>query len=318
MIIKPGYRKLFSITLKMLVFGATLWYLYEKVLINQAFSGFRPFVKTLGFQSVLIIILVVFLMFINWGIETQKWRMLIGKFEKISFWRAYRAVWSGITINNWIPNRMGEFAGRILYISAENQPKSVIATFISSFAQMTSTIIIGLPALIIHFHKTSQPLWSILSLLIIALFILIYFNNVFFHKTIKYVRIPLWISRHTEILETYKKEDLAIILLMALLRFSVYIFQYYLLFQVFNIILPVRVVLPSLASIFFIQTFIPAITLTEIGIRGAVILYVFNPVQNEVLPLLSAAWSLWLINIIIPSVFGAFFILFKKRNKTAL
>ena len=53
------------------------------------------------------------MMFLNWFLESLKWRFLISKIEKISINRSIRAIFSGITISTFTPNRIGEYGGRV-------------------------------------------------------------------------------------------------------------------------------------------------------------------------------------------------------------
>jgi hypothetical protein len=62
------------------------------------------------------------------------------------------------------------------------------------------------------------------------------------------------------------------------------------------------------AMTFFAMTVIPTFAFAELGIRGAVSAYFFGKLTIDVLPVLNATFSLWLVNLAIPSIAGAFFI----------
>ena len=58
--------------------------------------------------------LVIILMFVNWGLEAKKWQLLVKSIQKISFLRAFRAIFSGQAFALNTVNGVGEYVGRIV------------------------------------------------------------------------------------------------------------------------------------------------------------------------------------------------------------
>jgi hypothetical protein len=73
-----------------------------------------------------------------------------------------------------------------------------------------------------------------------------------------------------------------------------------------------------ISLIFFVQSILPSFALTEIGIRGAVAVYFFSHITDNTTGIILSAFSLWLINIILPSLTGIIFVIkanvFDKHN----
>ena len=67
--------------------------------------------------------LIIILVFANWGLEARKWQVILKKLERISFFTAFKAVLSGLTLSLNTPNRIGEYGGRILYVKDGNRIK---------------------------------------------------------------------------------------------------------------------------------------------------------------------------------------------------
>ena len=88
------------------------------------------------------------MMFVNWFLEALKWRFLISKIEKVSILRSLRAVFSGITVSAFTPNRIGEYGGRIFCLEKADRIKGALITVIGSMAQLITTIIFGLIGLL--------------------------------------------------------------------------------------------------------------------------------------------------------------------------
>ena len=92
-----------------------------------------------GHYSILIVI--VLMMFLNWFLEALKWQFLIKKIEEISFSRSVRAVFSGITVSAFTPNRVGEYGGRVFCLEKADRIQAVFITIIGSMAQLITTIL---------------------------------------------------------------------------------------------------------------------------------------------------------------------------------
>jgi len=53
-------------------------------------------------------------------------------------------------------------------------------------------------------------------------------------------------------------------------------------------------------------SFIPTLLISEIGVRGAVAVFVFGTISNLEIQIIMASILLWLINIALPALIGIF------------
>ena len=90
-----------------------------------------------------IMVIVLIMMFLNWFLEALKWQFLIKKIENISFVKSVRAVFSGITVSAFTPNRVGEYGGRIFCLDTADRLQAVLITVIGSMAQLLTTVFFG-------------------------------------------------------------------------------------------------------------------------------------------------------------------------------
>ena len=250
------------------------------------------------------------MMFINWFIESVKWKLLISKLQHITFYTSYKAVLTGLTVNTWIPNRLAEFLGRILYLEQENRTKATFSTLVGGFSQLIVTTLIGSLGLIVWLMHSKDLIYILIVLLLINSFLLLaYFNVSIFSGIIKKISFlkKLWL--YAEILEEYSFIQLVDLLILSFCRYAVYCTQYYLLFLVFKVDFTFLQSLLCLSLIFLSLSIIPAVTLTEIGVRGATVLYFTGFYTHNSTGVLAAAYLIWLINIIIPAIAGAFLLL---------
>jgi hypothetical protein len=113
-------------------------------------------------------ILVILLMLVNWSFEALKWRILIRHIQKISFFRAFRAILSGLSVSLAMntPNGSGEYVGRILYVKEGNRIRAITLTFVGSMSQLIVTMLLGTIGLFLissHFYSATKQIF-VLSL----------------------------------------------------------------------------------------------------------------------------------------------------------
>ena len=305
--------------IKILIVLAGCWVLYVKIIKNQDITEMWESVKTSfsSTQSILLMALAFILMPVNMAFETRKWQKSIQPVEKVPFRKAYTAIFTGITAGMMFPNRTGDFLGRIFILEKGNRIKAAMLTFVGNIAQMLVTVSLGCVAWIFFTQENYYWYVLILSLIIIVLGYLIYFNL----HILKHLRrlIPKkWRPRaekYMEIFGSYSKKDLAVILLIAVGKYAVYSLQFVLLIWAFDVPLNYIEAMVPIMLTYLLMTVIPFITITEIAVRGSVCIYVFEAWLNLrgistsfTMMVFSASTMLWLYNLAIPAVIGLFFI----------
>ena len=67
-----------------------------------------------------------------------------------------------------------------------------------------------------------------------------------------------------------------------------------------------------ISVIFLTQTVLPSIAILDLGIRGNIAMFILKPFTDHLLGVVAAALALWLINLVIPSIIGYYYISKKK------
>ena len=305
--------------IKILIVLAGCWILYVKIIKNQDLTEMWDSVKT-SFSStknILLMVLAFILMPVNMAFETRKWQKSISPVEKVPFKKAFTAIFTGITAGMMFPNRTGDFLGRIFILEKGNRLKAAMLTFVGNIAQMLVTVSLGCIAWI--FFTQEKYYWCVLiiSLIIIVLGYLLYFNI----HILKHLQrlIPMkWRSRaekYMVIFSSYSKKDLVQILLLAVAKYLVYSFQFVLLIWAFDVPLNYLEAMIPIMITYLLMTVIPYITITEIAVRGSVCVFVFETWLTRLgistsftMMVFSASTMLWLYNLAIPAIIGLFFI----------
>ncbi|MEO8406731.1 MAG: lysylphosphatidylglycerol synthase domain-containing protein [Chitinophagaceae bacterium] len=263
------------------------------------------------------------LMFVNWSIETVKWKLCIRKIQDIGFVTAFKAVLSGVSFSVITPNRVGEYLGRVLYMNDGNRLKAISLTITGSMSQLIVTLTMGLCGLIIL-----EP--AIIAKGLISAFwihVIIYGTiGVLVVLTLFYFRLS-WVIRWfdrlpfsrkyawlLETLEDFNATLLLQLLSLSALRFLVFIIQYYLLFRLFDVTISWGQTLWVVSVSFLVMAVIPTIALfTDLGLRGKVSLKLLSLFSANQLGIGLTFVSIWLINLIIPALTGSLLILSIKK-----
>lgn len=286
-----------------------------------------------SFSSPMIwnLVAVLLLMVVNWGIEAIKWKTSILSIQQISFFKAFKAVLSGVSFSVSTPNRIGEYLGRILYMDEGNRLKTISITIVGSISQLIITLLMGFVGLIVLQNNIEAShivtsiwmkvlLWGVLAaLLVISLF---YFRLSWLIRLVD--RLP-GNKKFTYLVSALENFDTALLmrlLLLSALRFTVFILQYYLLFQLFDVAISWPQTLFSVSVTFLIMAVIPTIALAELGLRGEVSLKLIGLFSSNNLGILMTSMSIWLINLILPAIVGSLLILsirkiFSSKKETS-
>jgi len=270
---------------------------------------------------------VVIMLFLNWGMEALKWQLLLSPLEKINFSNSLKSVFAGCSITMLTPNRTGEFGGRILFVRPENRIKAISATIVGSISQLTITIIIGVITIITFTNATSsyklikELPWIfnqyvlVISSLTGFILLMIFLRLDFLVNYL--VRIPglKKISQHISFLNFFNRKILLRILFYSLLRYLVFILQYIFLLHVLHVELDGLLCFGLLSIFYLTMAILPTIGFTELPVRATTSVLILGLVSENVLGIQTAALGIWLINLIIPSIIGSFYILRTKIYK---
>ncbi len=264
---------------------------------------------------------VFLLMFCNWGIEARKWQIAVRTLQPLSFLRSFKAILAGTTVASFTPNRVGDYFGRMLFVQEGKKMQSISPTIVCSMAQMIITFVIGVGGIFLFGRmQLRQATLSYLSSGIVftvafyislaaALMVLsVYFG---FKPIVRFLN--RWLSKYfpkISIPAGFSTRDLLMILLLSLLRYMVFILQYYLLFSLFTGAMPLLQVASGVSVMFVLMAIIPTLTfITDIGVRWETGIQVFSVFTPNTTGIFAVSLGIWLINLIIPALIGSLLIL---------
>ena len=264
---------------------------------------------------------VFILMIGNWTIEAFKWRSMISKIEHVKLSRSLEAVFSGLTISFFTPNRIGEYAGRVFHLQHGKRMQATLITVIENSSQLIVTVVTGCIASILYLndYMDVNPVFMILYRILLASFavisVLLYFNLDLFEKFFLRFKLSEYWRQIFHVFALYSSADLLKVLLLSCLRYFVFTLQFIILLKVYGCNFPFLTSMLMIAMTFFVISVVPTFAITEITVRGLVSTYFFGKLTIDTLPVLNAAFSLWLINLVLPAVAGAIFIFHFRFDK---
>ena len=256
-------------------------------------------------------------MLFNWMLEATKWKLLMDKHEHISFSDSAKAVVSGIVMSIITPNQIGDFVGRVIYLKNYDKLKASLVAVIGHTAQVILALGFGLFAFIflIYAHQKVDAqtafIANSISVLSVVIAVLGFLN---IHLVSKFSKSEKIIP-YLEVFAFYSKVELLKVFILSFLRYSIFVIQYVLLLHFFGVEISVPIAVCCVVATLCAQTFVPSFLLVELGMRGASALFFFSFYTNNSVGILLSSYSLWMINLMLPSLFGLMAITAHKFKK---
>lgn len=262
---------------------------------------------------------VVLLVPFNWYLESLKWQNLLQRVEPVSIRTAFYSVLAGLTTGIFSPSRVGEFAGRILFLRKENRKKGSVLWAVGSLTMTVVILVFGIPAAFLFFSSGREAyLFEDINALHYLSFVLItVFCLLLFYFLLPYLSrlFPGKLSRYfSSLLDTLRQLSapaLLKILGLSLMRYLVFCLQYWIMLYALGVELSPYEAYTGIFTAYLIITFLPSLFLTDAAIKSSVFLLVLSSFSADSVSIIAASMLLWILNLFIPTLYGVF-LLYKK------
>ncbi len=310
-----SYKKILANIIKIAIVAFAFWFIYRKLTNHNDLREFITLLHNIPLQQIWLVLGSVFmLMLFNWGLEAVKWQKLIYKIEQISLWRSIESVFCGLTWAVFTPNRLGEYGGRVFFLSPKRRVIGVVAMTVGNIGQLVLTNVFGAIVVCVFVYRfiPLEPIIfaavSGLALIFALFFLVFYFNIKWLNSLLLSIKITRKYKKFYAVLARYKKVELLKILLFCLARYAVFTTQYLIMFLWLVPHLSIANIVMLVPILFFVQSTLPSLDLLDIGIRSVTALFFFKYVTNQNTAVVACIASIWLINIIIPAILGLYFV----------
>ena len=267
-------------------------------------------------QALLIVLVLPLLAVVNWGLEAHKWRLLISTLQPLSFIQSVKATLSGVAVSFVTPFRVGDFLGRVLHLQ-NNKRKATFLTFYGNFSQLTTTLLFGLSGLSLlqvngppYLRSDMFVLLIVLGWVMFALFVVLVFWPTGPIQSFKLIDL----TTVRQALESITLPLAGQVLSLSILRYLIFLLQYVLCFYLLGSEIDPATLAPMITLLYLLITFVPSPVLGKLGVRESVSLFLLGPYEDTAI-VLSASLLIWLINLFIPSIIGAGFLLRARTSK---
>lgn len=257
-------------------------------------------------ELMLGLLLVIALMPVNWGLEAVKWRVLIRTwYPQVSILTALELVFCGIATGIFTPNRIGEYPGRIMGLPSGYRWEAATVMAIDRLFQLILTLWTGIISLFLvgdllpeaYQISPNQVGWITAGLLIGTGMLILGLQKM--GKRVQWLPVKLKVA-----LSIASPVKLLGIFILSAVRNLVFTGQFLVLLYASGLELPIGVSLGMVWLIFLLKSVVPVWTVTELGIRESIAIFVLGLAAVPVSIAFVPTFLLYLINLILPAIIG--------------
>ncbi len=289
--------------LKVILAVASFYYTISKLVEEQlAFSALIGLFNSIEF--VFLILLITFLMLINWVLESKKWQIIAKSHQPISLFKALKAILTGVSLDAILPFGAGAVGSKLFSLEGAERHKLITPIVLAQGIQSFFTVLFGTVGLYQLASATNllAIYGGLKTLLLIGVLGIV----------LVYVILKFWPTTVKSIIKSAKKIPRHIwfkIIIISLFRYLVFFAQLLLLCMYMAPKIPIGVLVGCVTWMFFAKTIIPKPGhLGALGIRGASVVFFLTLAGYGYGSVVMATLVLWVINLAIPSLIGLFFV----------
>ena len=303
--------------LKILFAVGLLAYFIDKINFNEIENSIIS--ANILFLSIAILLLPfnLYLQFLKWQFTCQT---VLKEKDKS---KILNSLFYGLSAGAFTPARIGEYFGRGIALKEKSIVKVTIATALDKLFPLAVILVIGIISSSFFISKGLAISYRNIFLSFAGLIFLVILLYLFFDSNKKYlefiktkVKRIKFLEKNINQFQALKTVDRNYTIKMSILSFIFYLcfaFQFVFLIAAFSNHLNFISYFQAVSMILFAKVFIGQFSIGELGIREGVSIFFLTKIGELSQTAFSAAFFVFLINILIPSLIGLLFI-FKKNN----
>lgn len=296
-------KRIVSAAIRIVVSAVILYFVFSLVTWENVISAYSS-------ADGRFILLGGFLLIANLGVRTLKWRIMLHSVKNNpTFGESFGSVMLGISLGSFTPGEVGEFAGRALHISDAKKSHLVGLALLDRAQIFAVTGTAGAISLIFLFFND-------LIIIIPISFIIAFLSYVFFmrmdllaalgHRLNASFFKRSWITRVLDGFALLKTKQLFSTLIYTIVFHFVLILQMFFFIKAFGNITFFQAFLGT-SAMMSVKSCLP-ISLGDLGIREAGSVFFFSYFGISQAAALNASLLLFVVNVLIPSIFGIIFL----------
>ena len=297
------------IAAKAAIFVLMAWLIADRLFLrNDIDNQWQLFTQHINGERFYLFIIAILFMPLNWVLETVKWRILLQS-SYAPFKELMKGVIAGVTFGFVTPGRSGEFIGRVLYLNEQDKTKVFYLTGIGGIAQTAVTLLAGSVCLNV---LIDDPFLQGIAMGLALICTLFYFRFDLLNRLIN--SVPFLVRKGLTIHNTEIPSTTLLLKVFGIsaARYGIYLIQYVAVFMFFGVSTNALLLTAHNAVLLLVQSFSPLLPFMDISFRGGSALWVYGNISQNNIAILTAALSIWVINLVLPAVIGYVFIVRKK------
>ncbi|MFT4800533.1 MAG: hypothetical protein ACI93N_000291 [Flavobacteriaceae bacterium] len=303
------------VALKVLILTFTFVYIYLKVSQNETINTTRFSEKILDENSLLPGLIFIGLAILNWFFEILKWKKIVSKITPISFFTSLKQSLASLTVSLATPNRIGEYGAKAYYFESHQRKKVMLYNLFHNSFQMFITTILGIIGLYILFENNylkisiDNIVFKITFAIIIVIFTLL-LGYIFRSQQLIFKGLTI-----KNLIQKFKELSLGLklkMLLFSVLRYLIFSFLFFYLLLFFGASITLFEAVPFIFSMYLISSIVPTLSFFDVIIKGGVAVWVFSFIGISEVIILSTVFCMWILNFVVPALFGAYFLMTYK------
>lgn len=304
-------KQFFFVLIKLSIVVGAFYFIYKKLANNSdlSFNDFYPFLIENDVFSFKNVLFLLFLTIFNWFFEILKWKYLVSTIKEISFKNALEQSLGALTASLFTPNRIGEYGAKVIYYTSLFRKKIVLLNLLGNISQMCVTLFFGVIGLsfFVTIYDVDIDYFKILSFFIILLLIFGFADYGIKKSTFTIKGVTL--ERIFKFIRDLPLKSHILTLVFSVLRYMIFSFQFYYLLIIFGIDISYFEAMTVIASMYLLTSIIPSVFIFDVIIKGSVGVFLFSIIGINELTILSVITLMWLLNFVLPSLFGSYYVL---------
>ena len=293
------------------------WDVYHQITAEKDLSlQWNSFLLNISQKGIYPLLQILFLMLLQWFLESIKWKILLKDIVSLHWLTAFRSILSGITVSVVTPNRLGEFAGRVVHLPNGTRLEGTAFTFMGNLAQLIITCLAGSICLYAGYDQLkgmlndAELVYSVDLLLILAplatiVLLLVYFSSSWLLSKLGHWKLLRAFSSHLLVLARTSAPRLTGVLVLSILRYAIFILQYMIVFRFVGLTSSWMILTVGICVMLLWLSIVPTFSFMEMGVRWQFALLLFPATGAIPLAIPIAVTIIWLVNFIIPALLGA-------------
>lgn len=251
----------------------------------------------------------------NVGLEAYRWHRLVRRLApEVRFSETLAAVLSGYPLGLATPGRLGDYVGRAFYLRYADKWALAALTFAERMATLAISLAAGLvvlaPFLLTHTALPSAASAAGFAVggVLVAAFVYLLLHPRTAHRWLGRL-LPERLAPRLDVFDAFDARDARSLLALSALRYGIFSAQFVCLVFSFAPATGWGTAVMGVVLVFFAKSAIPSFTLADLGIREGAAVFFLGALGVGGAAAFNAAFLLFCVNIVGPSLVGLPFIL---------